>query len=343
MADSILDNALMVQSMLERVKAGLALESRNIGIEIRRAVGAALADYSSSISSRSKADSISKVLKRELKPVLTKHVGLLMDKAEKTALQLADLEYLGFVQLFGENIVEEVDGEELLKALDKRPMSLMGWNGPLYLSEFITAWGVMVLTQVTNEVVRAFANIRTVEDLQASISGAIIEKTMLDYDSMARTALQHAHSVSATEFFMQNPDIVDSEEFAAILDNRTSVICRSLDATVYPVGKGPRPPLHFRCRSRMLPVINKRFRELLSPDASGESVYGEESYYQWLERQTAKRQDIVLGATRGKLFRDGGLTAEQFARLQLHKNFKPMTLEDMRKAAPDAFKRAEIS
>ncbi|MEX5734664.1 hypothetical protein [Providencia hangzhouensis] len=68
---------------------------------------------------------------------------------------------------------------------------------------------------------------------------------------------------------------------------------------------------------------------------------GEENY-EWLTRQPAKRQDLILGPTRGKLFRDGGLSPERFAQLQLHKNFKPMTLKDMQKLAPEAFERAGI-
>ncbi|MFZ4835878.1 phage head morphogenesis protein [Rouxiella sp. Mn2063] len=350
MADSIFDNAVMVQSMLERLKAGQSAESREIGIEIRRAVAAALADFSGPITSKSRADAIARALKRELKPVLDKHVALLMDSAERASLQLAELEYMSFVQVFGDDIVKKAGYDSLMKSLRNNPMSLKNWNGPLYLPDFIDAWGVMAATQATNEVARVFASNGTVSDLQESINGsasnygagALIGKMVLDYDAIAKTSLQHAHSMSAVEFYMENQDIVDEEEFAAILDNKTSMLCRSLDGTTYPVGKGPRPPLHIRCRSRMLPVINKRFRAMMKQDAPGDSVYGEETYYQWLDRQSAKRQDIILGPTRGKLFRDGGLTPEQFAKLQLHKNFKPMTLDDMKKAAPDAFERAGL-
>ncbi|EJF31707.1 MULTISPECIES: Phage head morphogenesis protein, SPP1 gp7 [Enterobacteriaceae] len=351
MNDSVFDNAVMVQSMLERLKAGQSAGSRDIGIEIRRAVALALADFSGSISSKSRAEMIAKALKRELKPVLDNHASLLLDAADKTSLQMAELEYLSFVQVFGDEVVKKAGEDALRKSMRNSPMSLKNWNGPLYLPEFIEAWGVMASTQVTNEVVRTFSDNGTVSDLQQSINGshsdagayAVVSKIVLDYDAISRTALQHAHSMSAVEFYMENPDIVDEEEFAAILDNKTSTLCRSLDGTTYPVGKGPRPPLHIRCRSRMLPVINKRFRSMLKQDAPGDSVYGEETYYQWLERQSVKRQDIILGPTRGKLFRDGGLTPDQFAKLQLHKNFKPMTLEDMKKAAPDAFERAGLN
>ncbi|MDX7322772.1 hypothetical protein [Providencia rettgeri] len=102
------------------------------------------------------------------------------------------------------------------------------------------------------------------------------------------------------------------------------------------------PPLHPNCRSQRLPILNDRFADLIVTRPVGRSEWGEESYYEWLTRQSEKRQDLILGPTRGKLFRDGGLSPERFAQLQLHKNFKPMTLKDMRRLAPEAFERAGI-
>jgi len=49
-----------------------------------------------------------------------------------------------------------------------------------------------------------------------------------------------------------------------------------------------------------------------------------------------------LGPVRGKLFRDGGLTAERFAALQLDKNFKPLALDQLKELEPLAFERARL-
>lgn len=48
----------------------------------------------------------------------------------------------------------------------------------------------------------------------------------------------------------------------------------------------------------------------------------------------------MLGKTRGKLFRDGGMSVEKFKSLQLDKNFTPLTLDEMRKIEPLGFERA---
>lgn len=51
---------------------------------------------------------------------------------------------------------------------------------------------------------------------------------------------------------------VEALEYTAILDSRTTQICRHLDDRVYPVGApewdGYRPPNHYNCRSLLIPV-----------------------------------------------------------------------------------------
>ncbi|WP_392559781.1 phage head morphogenesis protein [Orbus mooreae] len=349
MADLILDNAIMAQSMLERLKVNQKQKGVKSSKRIKKLIAASLSDFSGNISSKSKAEKIIKTLNTGLKPAFDEQVNSLTKQVNQSALQLANIEYMSFTQVFDADSVNEVNGDDLEKALQNNPLSLKNWNGPLYLSQFIAAWGLLSLTQITNTVTRTFAENGSIQTLSNYLYNdnvvgySVISKVANDYDAIASTALQHAHSISTIEFYKANTDIVDKEEFAAILDSKTSAACRALDGTTYPVGKGPRPPLHLRCRSRMLPVINNCYVELLGGEPFKQSVYGEETYYQWLERQTTKRQDIVLGPTRGRLFREGGLSPEQFAKLQLHKNFQPMTLEEMKQLAPDAFERAGLT
>jgi hypothetical protein len=66
------------------------------------------------------------------------------------------------------------------------------------------------------------------------------------------------------------------------------------------------------------------------------------TYYGWLKTQPESFQDDVLGPMRGKLLRDGGLSAEKFASLNLDKNFEPLSLDEMRRREPLAFERAGL-
>lgn len=130
-----------------------------------------------------------------------------------------------------------------------------------------------------------------------------------------------------------------------------STLCRGLDGELFPIDSGPRPPAHYGCRSSAVPVLKKEFqllsqgRQRSSRDpVTGEvgSVSAKQTYYGWLKNQPAKVQDSIIGSSRGKLLRNGGLTTERFTELQLHKNFKPMTLKDMEKLEPTAFIKANI-
>ncbi len=73
-----------------------------------------------------------------------------------------------------------------------------------------------------------------------------------------------------------------------------------------------------------------------------ESVSAKTTYYSWLKNQPASVQNSIVGPTRGKLLRNGGISAERFAELQLGRNFKPITLAEMREIEPVAFSRANI-
>ena len=64
----------------------------------------------------------------------------------------------------------------------------------------------------------------------------------------------------------------------------------------------------------------------------------ETTYQQWLSSKSASFQDEVLGPTRGKLFRDGGLTLDRF----VDSSGKEYTLEELYKNSKAAFQAANL-
>ena len=76
--------------------------------------------------------------------------------------------------------------------------------------------------------------------------------------------------------------------------------------------------------------------------AGGAQVSAGLSYYEWLKTQPASFQDAALGPVRAQLFRNGGLTSERFAALQLDKNFRPLSLDQLRELEPEMFRKAGI-
>ena len=172
----------------------------------------------------------------------------------------------------------------------------------------------------------------------------LMEVTARQAKTIVRTTVQHAAMQGKAEFANDNADIIKGEQWLSTLDGRTSSQCRSLDGQVFELGKGVRPPLHHNCRSTILIVLKDEYagRGNINKRASKDGPVANESYYSWLKKQPKDFQDDVLGETRGKLLRSGGLSADKFAALQLDKNFKPLTLAEMRSREPMAFKKAGL-
>ena len=163
--------------------------------------------------------------------------------------------------------------------------------------------------------------------------------------ALVHTAIQHMASVAREEVWGANSDIIAKVRWVSTLDSKTTPICQSLDGQEFPLDEGPRPPIHINCRSTTTPVMIDKF-EFISDNAQRASINGpvkaKQTYYEWLKDQPDSFQDVAIGPVRGKLFREGGLSAERFAELNLGRNFEPLTLAQMKKIEPLAFERAGL-
>jgi SPP1 gp7 family putative phage head morphogenesis protein len=69
----------------------------------------------------------------------------------------------------------------------------------------------------------------------------------------ARTKHTEVMNRGRHEYF-QNSGVVAAYQYSAILDDRTSEICAGLDGKIFAAGTEPIPPLHFNCRSLLIPI-----------------------------------------------------------------------------------------
>lgn len=176
----------------------------------------------------------------------------------------------------------------------------------------------------------------------------VIDTSMADgLQSMIRTITNHVSSVSRQEVYNDNEDIIDGYEWVSTLDGRTTETCMALDGQVFEVGKGPMPPAHWGCRSTTIPVVKKEFnimglvdtgRPAVGEDGPEQDVSAKTNYQNWLKTQPNAFQDEVLGQAKGALFRDGGLTLDKF----VDHNYKPLTLDQLKKLEPKAFEKAGL-
>lgn len=232
------------------------------------------------------------------------------------------------------------------------PLQAKGADGKRLLA-FVDAWAASERDALAGAVRVGVAQGQTTAQIVTALRGTkaagyadgALAVTARNASAIVRTAVQHVGDIARLETYKANADIVKGEQWSSTLDSRTSAQCRALDGRIFELDRGPRPPIHINCRSVRIPVLADEFTFLRKGEMRASKdgpVSAALSYYQWLKTQPAAFQNEAMGATRAELFRKGGLSADRFAALQLDRNFKPLTIDEMRKLEPLAFSRAGL-
>lgn len=233
------------------------------------------------------------------------------------------------------------------------PLSVRGADGGKLLEPFIKDWSAVEVKRVSGAIRQGYYEGATTSKILQAVRGTrankyrdgVLAMSNRNASAVVRTAVQHVASVARQETWSANSDLVKGVRWVSTLDSRTTAQCRSLDGQVFPADSGPRPPIHVNCRSTTAPEPDSKFAFLkagATRASKGGYVSADETYYSWLQKQSAAFQDEAIGPVRGKLFRSGGLSAERFAEINLGKNFEPLTLDRMRALEPLAFEKAGI-
>jgi len=173
----------------------------------------------------------------------------------------------------------------------------------------------MVERETTDQIV---ARIRGTKALQ--YRDGILDISRRSAQSMVRTAVSHVSNVAAQETWKANEHVISGWQFLATLDGRTTITCAGLSGSFHPIGEGPIPPRHIRCRSVSVPVT-KSFKELgldakELPKVKRASMDGQvpadTTFSDFLKRKGDGFQDKLLGPSRAKLWRDGKLDLQDF-------------------------------
>ena len=128
--------------------------------------------------------------------------------------------------------------------------------------------------------------------------GGAVEATRRELDTLVRTATDVFADLARVQIDTSN-GLQGREVYVAILDSRTTKLCAGYHGKTFEAGRGPRPPLHWYCRSTRVPLVGERTPSL-------------PSYREWLNRLSARDQDEVLGPRQGAAFRAGTLAVEGF-------------------------------
>lgn len=144
-----------------------------------------------------------------------------------------------------------------------------------------------------------------VPTIGGQLDPAIVEARRQVREALGTAAA--AGGAGALQVFVQ-------EQYVAVLDSRTTKLCRRLDGHRYPIGEGPIPPLHPNCRSIRIVVL---------PESLGGPVFDPGTYSSWFKAQPPEVREMLRGTAKGD---DGELADGAFRDYGAH----PMTLSETR-------------
>ena len=208
------------------------------------------------------------------------------------------------------------------------------------LSEWTQGLGADRMARIRDTIRIGFVNSETIAQMVGRLRGTrakgyadgLLDISRRNAETVVRTAVSHTANVARDSLYQANSDLIKAIQWVSTLDARTSGICRARDGKQFtcdahrPIGHslswlGGPGQAHWNCRSSSTPVL-KSWKELgldmnEMPEGTRASMDGQVAanlrYGDWFGKQSAARQDQIVGVTRGRMFRAGEMSFDQFS------------------------------
>lgn len=141
----------------------------------------------------------------------------------------------------GSKYAQPLLDEDFLKVLEEET-----W---LYIGD----WEYLIKRKTKTELIKAIKDgipLSEVVSVLNSDGAALSEVSLNRY---ARTKFTEVMNRGRHEYFEES-GVVAAYQYSAVLDDRTTEICEGLHGKVFAAGDEPNPPLHFNCRSLLVPI-----------------------------------------------------------------------------------------
>lgn len=119
--------------------------------------------------------------------------------------------------------------------------------------KYIGDWSYTVTKKLKDELIKAIKDGRPLSDVIGVMDDEGLNLSDVSLERFARTKTTEVFNRGRLEHF-NSTGIVEAYQYAAVLDDRTSDICEGLDGCIFEKEDAPVPPLHFNCRSVLLPI-----------------------------------------------------------------------------------------
>jgi len=176
---------------------------------------------------------------------------------------------------------------ELLKSKFAQPLPsdkfLDVLNTEIY--DFIGDWEYKVTQAARLEMITAIKDGKPLSSVIDLLDTQGKQDSQVALERYARTKYTEVMNKARIAVY-DEMEIVDSYQYSAILDGRTSDVCAGLHGKIFKKGTEPVPPLHFNCRSTLIPITIFEKKEIDT------QVGGEVEYRDPEDRNAVKTRNI---------------------------------------------------
>lgn len=124
--------------------------------------------------------------------------------------------------------------------------------------QYIGDWSYQVTKKARLAMLEAIKDGKSLSSLLDLLEDEGLSESMVSIERFARTKFTDVTNRGRLAFFNES-GLVSAYQYSAILDDRTSDVCSGLDGKIFKAGTEPIPPMHFNCRSLLIPIT--RFEE----------------------------------------------------------------------------------
>lgn len=312
----LIDRLTRHQLYIQRLASGQVKESLPILVQMAKDIRAAL--QRTDLTDFQTARLV--VLQLDIQAITGTAGQALRDLMTANMVAFAEYEAEFTLKLLQGAVTVELAGVStvaLAQAVTSAPMTLVSGKNTVRttFSGVFDTFAAGAAREVMTTVQAGITAGATNAEITRNVMSLVNTRTRAQAETVVRTAANAAGSAARSELYRANSDVLQGEEWTAVLDGRTTLVCSGRDGKVYPVGEGPHPPAHYNCRSVRVPVVDQRFaalREGATRASMDGPVSAQRTYSGWLKDQPKSFQDDVLGVERAKLFRSGKVPLDRF-------------------------------
>ena len=310
----MIDPLIRHQSYLQRYASGQVKETEKLLEQMLADVKARLMVGGDTVFQEARLS----VLERDITAILTAYGQELDGAIKTTTAELVPNEIKFYDKTLAGAVSVSVSGvsfEQVVAAVNDDILVLLSGKKATAATptELVEIFTTTANRDIIHAVRSGIVDGSTTGQITKTVNDLVDTRTRQQSEALVRTLINNASSKSSAAVYDANKDLLEGEQWVAVLDGRTTYICASRDGKMFKVGEPPYPPAHYNCRSIRVPIVKEKYR--IGELDQRASIYGPVSadltYSDWLKTQPATFQNDMLGAKRAELFRNGEITLDK--------------------------------